>query len=437
MKKMRFLFSCMLLCTIFLISGCQVTDDLFGGTPVWRTEKDQTSVSAKEEEEIDSETETEDDKITMEEALKGHYLILSMDSVLESIRLYSYDTGLEYQYYYSMNTLFYDRMGKITSGGKFTPGRLITLGSFDEEHRLKQVYLSDQVWEYDHIKRFSLDEERGILAIADTNYSYGTDAKIFSGNQEIDFDEISKKDELTIIGWEKKILSVMVTTGHGELLLTNTSLFEESYLQLNTNIFVEILPDMSLELQEGDYLLTVANNGWGGSTNITITRGETTVVDLDSIKGEGPSFGDILFVVDVIDAVLTIDGERVDYSAPVHLQYGRHLLEVMANGYPEIKKYLYVNSSEATVMLTLGEEEENTQEDNSQEATGTDGNQGAENSQGENTSAEDNEGEGNNSPTSVDNNSIDNSANNSDNSVTSDDVLSDYLSTLTELVGTL
>ena len=78
-----------------------------------------------------------------------------------------------------------------------------------------------------------------------------------------------------------------MTTGHGTLSLTNTTLFEGSYLQLNKDIFVLISDSMEMEIPEGSYTLKVANDGWGGTTEIEVVRGETTEVDLDTLKGEG------------------------------------------------------------------------------------------------------------------------------------------------------
>lgn len=59
-------------------------------------------------------------------------------------------------------------------------------------------------------------------------------------------------------------------------------------MQLGDRIFAEITKDMSLDVPEGSYTLAVANNGWGGSTDIEIKRGETTKVNLNDLKGEGP-----------------------------------------------------------------------------------------------------------------------------------------------------
>lgn len=85
----------------------------------------------------------------------------------------------------------------------------------------------------------------------------------------------------------------MVTTGHGELALTNTDLFEGSFIQIGSKIFAEVTKDMTMELPAGTYTVTVANNGYGGSTELTIESGRTETLDLNTLKGAGPKFGNI------------------------------------------------------------------------------------------------------------------------------------------------
>jgi hypothetical protein len=151
---------------------------------------------------------------------------------------------------------------------------------------------------------------------------------------------------------------VRITTAQGTLALTNTELFEGSFVQLGTKIFAEITPDMELQVPEGTYDLIVANNGWGGSEEVTIVRGQTTTVDLNELKGKGPTKGKIQFLIDVEGAVLVIDGQAVDYEEPVKLTYGTHSLVVYATGYDTWKRNLYVNSKESTIVISLTDEED-------------------------------------------------------------------------------
>lgn len=296
------------------------------------------------------ETQTKVEQLEEEEEL---YLIVSIDQSEEIIRLYRFANQMAYQYYYTLHTDFLDKYGNYSSVANFVPGRAVYIDQVDEHGVIGKVQVADSVWEYDDVAKFSVDEERGIFYIADTKYNYDENLFVFSDATKQNLSDLTENDVLTVIGKDKKILSVMVTTGHGKLQLLNTGLFEDSFLQLNTSIFAMITPNLLLEVPEGTYTLSVANDGWGGTTQIEITRGTTTEVDLDLLKGEGPQYGQILFMVDLDDVTIRIDGEKIDYSAPVKLRYGWHSLVVASSVYEDWSKRLYVNSKEATVEIEL------------------------------------------------------------------------------------
>ncbi len=356
-----------------------------------------------------STTEEQSGQMTEAQENSELYLITAINSSEETIQLYRYHNGKEYRFSYAVDTVFRDKYGKRSTVSQFYPGGVVTIGAADVHGKLSEIDAAADVWIYNDIVRFSVDEDKGIFRIADTNYRITAETRVFSDDTEVSFPAISTNDKLSVIGQDKTILSVCITTGHGSLKLTNTELFEGSFLQLNTNIFAEITPEMELELPEGEYLLTVANNGWGGSCEVEVARGETAEVDLDTIKGEGPKFGNIQFVFDVEDAILEVDGEKVDYTEPMELQYGKHRIRALCNGYDEISKYLFVNSEEATIMIAFKQEEstetdsESTTEKNTETQTETE---------------------------------TQSSTQTSDNTSEAD-ILKDYLSTLTELINGL
>jgi hypothetical protein len=356
----------------------------------------------------------EDTQVSDESAKNQElYMITALRSSEETIQLYRYRNGKEYRFSYSMDTVFHDKYGNYSTVSSFYPGKVVYIGSVDSDGRLSEVTMADAVWQYDAISRFSVDEEGGILRIADSNYRITSETLVFSDDEIVDFSSITENDVLSVIGQDKNVLSVRITTGHGTLALLNTELFEGSYLQLNTNIFAEITPEMTLELPEGEYLLAVANNGWGGNCEIQVTRGETVEVDLDEIKGDGPSYGTIKFILDVEDATLTIDGKTIDYSEPVTLQYGRHSLTASCSGYEDLSKYLFVNSEEATITVTF---------DTTTDVITTD-------SETDTTEDED---------TKSDTTEKTDSTTESDSeTISQDDILNDYLSTMTELIDSL
>lgn len=281
------------------------------------------------------------------------FMIMANDMQGECLILEQLATGKQYMYYYSLATRFLNRYGDRENVSGFDPGRVVTIGGKDSQGRVTEVQLSDQVWEYPDVTRYAADEKRGVFKIADTKYSFSEDLYVNSDGVRIELSDLTELDALRIVGVDKKLISISVTTGHGELELKNTDLFEGSFIQVGDRIFSEITKNMKLEIPEGTYTVTVANKGYGGSTDVTIEKGRKEVLDLDTLKGEGPKYGNILFAIDVAGAKLKIDGKLVDYSEAIPLQYGVHTITVTADSYDDYTKRLFVNSKEATIVIGL------------------------------------------------------------------------------------
>lgn len=330
------------------LTGCAGESGRADNTPYFHG-----SLNTNASEETESGSQEEPDS-----ADEDLYLVVAIDQIEESMRLYRYANGMEYRYYYGTRTRFHDKYGGRTTVMNFTEGSVISLGNVDSEGILREAQVSDLVWTYDGITRFSVEENRNVLEIAGSRYKYDDSTYVFSGDKLVSMTDLAQGDTIRVVGRDKQILSVNVTTGQGMLALENTELFEGSFLQLGSKIFAEVTSDMQMSVEEGTYKLVVANKGWGGSRDVTINRGETTTVDLDEIKGEGPKVGLIRFLIDVEDAVLILDGKEMDHSGPLPITYGEHSLGVVASGYDVWRRTLHVNSKEATLVIELKKEEE-------------------------------------------------------------------------------
>lgn len=367
-------------------------------------------------------------------------IVSDINSANETIRVYNYSTGVQYQYYYGLTTGFFDKYGNHMSVSDIHQGDVVDISGADSDGKAKRIQKSDKVWTNDTVTNFSVDKDKSVLEIGSSSYRLGERTMIFSGSDVIDTDSITAQDKLSVVGIDKDIVSISVTTGHGTLQLSNTSLFEGSFLQLGDRIFAEITKDMSLDVPEGSYTLAVANNGWGGSTDIEIKRGETTKVNLNDLKGEGPKKSSILFEVDVQGAKIYVDGKEIDYTSPVEITYGKHTLKVTADGYDTWTRTLYVNSKEATIQITINDNADSTGSD----ASGT-GNNSTATAQTPSETASERADEKDNQSTSQGTTGSSQSTNSSQgtdhkssdssgNSLTNKNI-SDYLSTLTSLLS--
>lgn len=298
------------------------------------------------------------------------YTVSGVDTTLSTMTFLNIDTGRYEQYSYTDGTIFKDRHGSLISAASMVPGKVVTLTLRDKDLILEKVEQSADAWEMDDIGKFSYNEEDKIFTIGDTKYSYNEELQVFSGDAAIELSAVTGQDTLRIQGIDRKVLSVSVTTGHGVIQLVNTQALEGGWLSLNHKNYYKIAENMQLEVPEGTYELTVAGNGYGGSTEVAVTRNEQTSVDVDSIKGEDPKYCTLTFAVDVAGALMYIDGSQVDYTQPLQLQYGIHSIQITADGYDTWSKRLYVNSPEAQIEIALSGDDTGSTETGSTETAG-------------------------------------------------------------------
>lgn len=362
-------------------------------------------------------------------------IVSDINSANETIRVYNYSTGVQYQYYYGLTTGFFDKYGNHMSVSDIHQGDVVDISGADSDGKAKRIQKSDKVWTNDAVTNFSVDKDKSMFKIGGSSYRLGERTMIFSGSDVIDTDSLTAQDKLAVVGIDKDIVSISVTTGHGTLQLSNTSLFEGSFLQLGDRIFVEITKDMSLDVPEGSYTLAVANNGWGDSTDIEIKRGEITKVNLNDLKGEGPKKSSILFEVDVQSAKIYVDDSEIDYTSPVEITYGKHTLKVTADGYDTWTRTLYVNSKEATIQITINDNTDSSGTGNSSTGSSQATAQTPSETASERVDEKDNQSSTGSSQSTNSSQKTDNkSSDSSGNSLTNKDI-SDYLSTLTSLLS--
>lgn len=324
-----------------------------GNTAKSNTEHTEEQTTENQKAENQTETEENTDKQETAEA-ENLWLLTSIDEKNQKLSFQKLSGGREKSFTYDsagINVL--DKYGNTMPFSYLCQGDAAEIIFSEKGEKIKQIQLSDEVWVQDDIYNYSVDETIHAFIIGKTKYSYTDELPIFSKGKRIKFEDFGENDRLRAVGIGKKLVSVSVTKGHGYLELSNTKIFDGSFICVGDKIFAEITPEMRLEVPEGKYLVTVANNGYGGSRKVKIKRDKTTVLNLDELKGEGPKICKITFDVSVEGAVLKIDDKEADYSAPVDVQYGIHTVSVSAEGYDTIKEKLVVNSKEAEIEIAL------------------------------------------------------------------------------------
>lgn len=207
------------------------------------------------------------------------------------------------------------------------------------------------------------------MDIADTAYRFDTNVKVFSEGEQKELTAVGESDVLNVYGIGRTVYAIVIKTGHGTLALSNTELFEGGWVNLGTQVYAKVTRDMTMELPEGIYEFSVANDGYGDSGEIRIRRDKITTIDLNDYKGEGPKLCTVTFDVDVSGAILTVDGKKVNHKKPMELRYGVHMLGVYAQGYDAWTRQLVVNSPKANIEVLLSD---NTQSESDSKQDDTD-----------------------------------------------------------------
>lgn len=395
------------------------------------------------------DTEEENSVSDTEEASTASdlYIVTKIDTGKKTVSVQKVQGGRQEMYTYDTGTRFLNKYGDSMAADSFQPGDVATLQVASGSTELKQIQLSGDVWIQENLQNYSVDEEIHAFIIGKTKYSYDEEMEIFSGDAKLKFSELSEYDVLRAVGIDKKLISLAVTSGHGYLALSNTEIFEDSFICVGSKIFEIVTKNMKIEVPEGKQLVTVANNGYGGSREVTIQRGQTTSLNLDELKGEGPKFCKIKFTVGVEGAVLTIDGKQVDYSQPVEVQYGIHTIAVGADGYDTITEKLVVNSKEAEIEIALTSASSSSSESDT-DSSSTNQNTDTSNSNTDNTTnnsnntdnsnnTNNNTNNSNNTNSDTNNNSNSNNNTDSNSNTNSDSSSTDYLTTLYNLLTSI
>lgn len=302
-----------------------------------------------------SESESSDpiDYVPNKDLLSKTYMVINVDTTLQQIMLKDMKSERRLLYYYNLETLFFDKYGEFISVASLYPGRVVEINSMDESGLIGSLHLSNTYWEFEKVTNYSIDLDRGVFTIGTTNYRISDSTMVLADNYESDFSSVGANDELRLTGIDKDISAVSVTTGHGTLSVINAEKFVGSLICVG-NIYTLIKGDMEIEVPEGSYNVTVANNGYGGSIPVEVDRGGISTVDLSQIKTEGAEkYCKLTFNIAVPNATIKVDGTVVTEGEVLEVKYGRHVLSVYAEGYESWTKYLYVNSETANIILDM------------------------------------------------------------------------------------
>lgn len=293
-------------------------------------------------------------------------VVVAINQAEKTITFLNFTVSKNYTLQYDGTTTFSDRYGQPMSLEQIREGDIVDVTFLKSKKRLTTLMLSESSWRNDQVSRYTFDTNARNVTIGENTYKITQDTKIFSEGEEVEMMDINDTDILSFQGIDNTVYSIVVEKGHGYLRLSGDEKFLGGWIEVGQSIIHPITEDMLLTVPEGSYQVLVSVTGGGGTKSVVINRNEEVTLDIGDLEVAEPQFGQVVFAMSPSAATLYIDGNLVDTSGPVTLEYGIHQLIAKADGYKTITSYLKVAEASAGIEITLDAETENEDETDSE-----------------------------------------------------------------------
>lgn len=315
-----------------------------------------------------AETTTEAQKRYNKEEL---VVVTAIDTAGSQITVRRLDESAEFILSYNGGTVIKTKYDTQLMMEQVSVGEIATVRYVSGTQKLIELQEYKTAWENTLVTRWDVDYDKKLIAIGSDTYSYDEHIFITSNGKKLDIREISGIDHLTVRGVGNKAYSVSVNKGHGFVRLTDTVNYVGGVIEIGDRLTAVIATDMVIAAPEGKFELTATINGVGGSKEITVIRGQETVVSLGSFEQSVTRYGTIKLNVEPEDAqaTLMVDGVETDYSDLMSVSYGKHTFKLMSNNYDTVTKEITVSSVYQTININMDGEE--TSQESTSETTET------------------------------------------------------------------
>lgn len=292
-------------------------------------------------------------------------IVIFCDTEEKILNFQSVMSGERYALHYTGTTKIADRYGEAMSMAQLQLGEVVDIVYSVHAKNVQTIQVSSETWTYADISKFSFDEEKNIMYVADEKYMLSKDLIIASGDKIVELMDINEQDILTIKGYNRVISSIMIDKGHGYLRLLNDEYFVGGWIEVGQTIIKPVEEDMLLIVPEGDYKVRLSRKGNIGEFEVTINRDKETETDLSEIEIQEVEKGMVAFDIIPSYAELKIDGEVIDYTDVIEIEYGVHQIVVSAEGYKTLSNLVKVGAPLANIEIELETKDEDTESSSS------------------------------------------------------------------------
>jgi Cu/Ag efflux protein CusF len=303
--------------------------------------------------------------------------VKAIDTEARTITLTNIDLNRSYTLDYDGTTVISDKYDNSMSMAQLNLGEVVEAYFIKASKKLVSIRLSPDAFVFAQIDRYSLDGERGSAVIGNEDYRLKNSALIISEGREIGVADIVSRDTVTVRGIGRSIFSVVVEKGHGYLRLEDDAHVIGGWIEVGPTVIQRITEGMLLTVPEGAVEVHISAKGVDTIRRVFVERNKEMVIDLGDLEIEQPKMGKVHFTVTPENATIFVDGDPIDSTSTVELDYGLHQIICEATGYDTITQYIKVSQEIASVVIAMDETTTNTaNQGDGTTNTGSNGNSG-------------------------------------------------------------
>ena len=298
-------------------------------------------------------------------------VVCNVDEVNEKITVRQVGNDTEKQLSYNGGTDVRDTYDQVMPMTQVQLGSMVDLVYDASRDKLESLYMSknESIQRLEGVEGAVVDPVENTIRTSTTTYHMNPAVCAFSDNTEIGLNEICSEDKITLWLYNNMVYAIYVELGHGYVRLSDYASYIGGMVEIGYDVIVPVTEDMLLTVREGTYTLRIAKGEDSGTKEVEVVKNQETDLSLADIAIEPKQTGSILFKVTPADAAVYIDKRRVNTEGAVEVTFGKHKIDIIADGYESYSASFNVNYAYKIKEYTLQKEDESSTESTSSTAT--------------------------------------------------------------------
>lgn len=205
------------------------------------------------------------------------------------------------------------------------------------------VKITAVTWERKDVSNMVVDTELNTIKIANETYHYTDELITSDGGVPFDILELSTADEALVRGYKDHVWSIVLLSGHGNLILENHDIFIGGEIEISSRISLLIEKDMNIPVTAGVHNVVVSKQGVAPYvTQVMVEEGKEVVIDLSEAQ---PKIGIIEFILLQDDVMVYLNDELLDLTQEIKLDFGNYTIRAEKEGFSPWESELDLNQA--------------------------------------------------------------------------------------------